>query len=84
MGTGQRVWKGASHTFQMVGTPSCAQQMFCYPTLCQDLVLYSLILTTPQSVRFGGLLMHLVSPGISIEPHRKEDYSEYLLKKYKN
>lgn len=25
--------------------------------------------------------MYIVSPGISIEPNRKEDYSEYLLKK---
>lgn len=55
--------------------------MFRYPTLSQELVLYSPILTTLQSVRFGGLLMYIVSPGISIEPNRKEDYSEYLLKK---
>lgn len=28
--------------------------------------------------------MHIVSPGISTQPGRKEDHSEYLLKDYKN
>lgn len=40
--------------------------------------------TTLRRVSFGGCLIYIVSPGISTEPSRKEDYSEYLLKKNTN